>query len=160
MRTRASWVAILVYGVVGHPRPAVAQVDQQRAQAFFKEAQALCARDGGRLWGGSLCAPRVIGDARTQTFATSQPPPAAPRPRGVRYVNAPTPWGGVTWIASTWEGLANSPPWSGTRYCSSRCSTECSGGSAWAWGSWRMNRSTHSTGVIGCSSNGARSRGR
>ena len=111
MRMRPSWVAIFVCGVVGHPRPAVAQVDQQRAQAFFKEAQALCARDGGRLWGVSLCAPMVIGDARTQTFATSQPPPAAPRPGGVGYVNAPIQWGGVTWIAYTWDDLANAPPW-------------------------------------------------
>jgi hypothetical protein len=57
------------------PSTALSQVDQQRAQAFFREAQALCERDGGRLWGVSICAPMVIGDARTQTFATSQPPP-------------------------------------------------------------------------------------
>ena len=38
---------------------AVAQVDQQRAQEYFKEAQALCERDGGRLWGVSICAPMV-----------------------------------------------------------------------------------------------------
>jgi hypothetical protein len=111
MRIRASWVAIFVYGVVGHTRPAVAQVDQQRAQAFFQEAQALCERDGGRLWGVSLCAPMVIGDARTQTFATSQPPPDAPRPRSLGYVNAPIQWGGVTWIAYTWDDLVNAPPW-------------------------------------------------
>src|ERR1051326_5592538 len=30
---------------------AAAQVDQQRAQEFFREAQTLCERDGGRLWG-------------------------------------------------------------------------------------------------------------
>ena len=41
-------------------------------------AQALCDRDGGRLWGVSICAPMVIGDARTQTCAASQPPPDAP----------------------------------------------------------------------------------
>ena len=57
--------------------PAAAQVDQQRASGFFKEAQALCERDGGRLWGELICAPMVIGDARTQTFATSQLPPSA-----------------------------------------------------------------------------------
>jgi hypothetical protein len=111
MRIRASSVAILVCGVIGYPRPVVAQVDQQRAQAFFKEAQALCERDGGRFWGVSVCAPMVIGDARTQTFATSQPPPDAPRPRGVGFLNAPIQWGGVTWIAYTWDDLANAPPW-------------------------------------------------
>jgi hypothetical protein len=48
--------------VMGLALPAVAQVDQQRAQEFFKEVQALCERDGGRLWGVSLCGPMVIGD--------------------------------------------------------------------------------------------------
>ena len=37
--------------------PAAAQVDQARAEQYFKEAQALCERDGGRLWGVSLCGP-------------------------------------------------------------------------------------------------------
>jgi len=37
--------------------------------------------------------------------ATSQPPPDAPRPRVVGYVNAPFDWGGVTWIAYTWNDL-------------------------------------------------------
>jgi hypothetical protein len=111
MQIRASWVMIVVCGVLGYTRPAMAQVDQQRAQGFFREAQALCERDGGRLWGVSLCAPMVIGDARTQTFATSQPPPDAPRPRSVGYVNAPIQWGGVTWIAYTWDDLVNAPPW-------------------------------------------------
>jgi hypothetical protein len=53
----------------GHASPAVAQVDQPRAQEYFKEAQALCERDGGRLWGVSICAPMVIADRRTQMFA-------------------------------------------------------------------------------------------
>ena len=107
MRIRASWVAIFVCGVVGHTRPAMAQVDQQRAQAYFKEAQALCERDGGRLWGVSVCAPMVIGDMRTKTFATSQPPPDAPRPPVVGLVNGPVQWGGVTWAAYAWDDLVN-----------------------------------------------------
>jgi hypothetical protein len=74
MRTRAVHAGTLLYLLTAFAPPAVAQVDQQRAQEFFKEAQALCERDGGRLWGVSICAPMVIGDARTQTFATSQPP--------------------------------------------------------------------------------------
>jgi hypothetical protein len=35
----------------------------------LQEVQVLCERDGGRLWGVSLCGPMVIGDMRTQTFA-------------------------------------------------------------------------------------------
>jgi hypothetical protein len=33
----------------------VPQVDQARAAQYFKEAAVLCEREGGRLWGVSLC---------------------------------------------------------------------------------------------------------
>jgi hypothetical protein len=109
MRVPAFCTAVLAYVVMGHPPPAVAQVDQQRAQEYFKEAQALCERDGGRLWGVSICAPMVIGDARTQTFATSQPPPDAPRPKLIGLINGPIQWGGTMWAALTWDTIANWP---------------------------------------------------
>src|SRR4029450_13202202 len=73
MRISVFCTAIVAYVVMGHPPPAVAQVDQQRAQEYFKEAQALCERDGGRLWGVSLWGPMVIADAATGTTATSEP---------------------------------------------------------------------------------------
>src|SRR6185295_5922525 len=66
--------------------------------------------DGGRLWGVSLCAPMVIGDLRTRTFATSQPPPPGDRPQMVGLVNAPIPWGGVTWGAYVWDFMVNESP--------------------------------------------------
>jgi hypothetical protein len=67
--------AVLTYVVIGHPPPAAAQVDQQRAQEYFKEAQALCERDGGRRWGVSICAPhgdrrRAAADVRHQPAGT------------------------------------------------------------------------------------------
>src|SRR5437867_12946448 len=96
MRTRALHAGTLLYLLTAFARPAVAQVDQQRAQEFFKEVQALCERDGGRLWGVSVCAPMVIADRRTQTLATSQPAPAGARPQLLGVVNAPDEWGGRT----------------------------------------------------------------
>lgn len=110
MRTAASCAAILICVGMGRPSTAGAQVDQQRAQEFFKEAQALCDRDGGRLWGVSICMPMVIGDARTGTFATSQPPPAAPRPRLIGILMGPIDWGGTMWAALNWDMVANQPP--------------------------------------------------
>jgi len=110
MRIPAFRTAILAYVVIGLPPPAVAQVDQQRAQEYFKEAQALCERDGGRLWGVSICAPMVIADMRTQTFATSQPAPEGARPRVLGLVNAPVQWGGATWSAYMWDDVANRTP--------------------------------------------------
>ena len=72
-------------------------------RAVFKEAQTLCERDSGRLWGVSLCGPMVIADAATGTIATSQPAPAGDRPRVIGFVNAPVEWGGVTWSAYNWQ---------------------------------------------------------
>ena len=107
MRISAFCTAVLTYVVIGHPPPAVAQVDQQRAQEYFKEAQALCERDGGRLWGVSLCGPMVIADAATGTIATNQPAPAGDRPRVIGFVNAPVQWGGTTWAAYNWQMIAD-----------------------------------------------------
>ena len=101
---------VFLYLVAGFARLAVAQVDQQRAQEFFKEAQTLCERDGGRLWGVSVCAPMVIADRRTQTFATSQPAPEGARPRLLGLVNAPVQWGGATWGAYMWDDVVNKTP--------------------------------------------------
>src|SRR2546426_2674530 len=83
--------------------PAAAQVDQQRAEAYFKEAATICQRDGGRLWGVSLCGPMVFADARTRTVATNQPRPAAEQPRTLGFANAPLEWGGSRWAAYIWD---------------------------------------------------------
>ena len=110
MRTPMTRVIAALYLLAGIAPPAVAQVDQQRAQEYFKEARALCERDDGRLWGVSVCAPMVIVDRRTQTVATSQPPPEAARPRLLGLVNAPVQWGGATWGAYMWDDVANATP--------------------------------------------------
>jgi len=109
MRTHVIHAATLLCGLTVFPTSAPAQVDQQRAQEFFKEAQALCERDGGRLWGVSICAPIVIGDARTQTFAASRQPPSAPRPKLIGILNGPIQWGDTVWAALSWETVANQP---------------------------------------------------
>jgi hypothetical protein len=110
MRMSALCTAVVTCVVVGHPLPAAAQVDQQRAQEYFKEAQALCERDGGRLWGVSICAPMVIADRRTQTIATSEPAPDGARPPLVGLLNAPIQWGGARWTAYMWDFVVNAPP--------------------------------------------------
>jgi len=110
MRVSAFFTAISAYMVMTHSPPAAAQVDPQRAQEYFEEAQALCERDGGRLWGVSICAPMVIADMRTQTLATSQPAPDEPRPQLLGLLNAPIEWGGATWAAYMWDFVVNGPP--------------------------------------------------
>src|SRR5215475_11694994 len=89
--------------------PAAAQVDQQRADAYFKEAATICQRDGGRLWGVSLCGPMVFADARTGTLATNQPRPTAELPRMLGFTNAPIEWGGSRWAAFMWDFTTSLP---------------------------------------------------
>ena len=82
--------------------PAPAQVDQQRANGYFAEAALLCEREGGRLWGVSLCGPIVFVDPATGTIATNQPPPEADRPAALGFANAALNWGGVRWMTMAW----------------------------------------------------------
>lgn len=82
---------------------AAAQVDDARAAVYFEEAAELCEREGGRLWGRSLCGPMVFADAATGTIATNEPAPEAPRPRVLGYANAALEWGEVRWSTFVWK---------------------------------------------------------
>jgi hypothetical protein len=102
--------AFIALALTAFALPASAQVDQRLAQQYFREAQALCERDGGRLWGVSICAPMVIYDRATQTIATSHPQPAGPLPQLLGFVNAPLKWGDTTWAAFVWDFFPGRPP--------------------------------------------------
>ena len=85
--------------------PLAAQVDQQRAEAYFKQAAALCEREGGRIWGISLCGPMAFADPITQTIATNQPPPNATKPAAMGFANSAVNWGGTRWSIFAWRTI-------------------------------------------------------
>jgi len=97
--------ALLCLCLLAIPSLVRGQVDSALAQSYFREATALCERDGGKLWGVSLCGPMVFADAATQTIATSQPAPDAPRPHGLGFLNAPVTWGGTRWSTYMWTWI-------------------------------------------------------
>lgn len=99
----AAWCFGLISPSLCLVNPAAAQVDPQRAEAYFKEAATVCQRDAGRLWGVSLCGPMVFADARTRTLATNQPRPTEEQPRVLGFGNAPIEWGGSRWAAYMWD---------------------------------------------------------
>ena len=104
MRTTRLAVAVCV--LLGPAAPSIAQVDEQRAQIYFKEAAALCERDGGRLWGVSLCGPMVFADPLTKTIATNQLTPPGDRPTALGFANAAAiDWGGTRWSTYIWQGI-------------------------------------------------------
>lgn len=95
--------ALVLWTLATLAATAFAQVDQQLAAAWFEEAATLCERDGGRLWGVSLCGPMAIADATTGTLATNQPAPDATRPRSLGYANTALRWGDERWSTFVWQ---------------------------------------------------------
>jgi hypothetical protein len=83
--------------------PGLAQVDQTLAAKYFKEAEGLCKRENGKIWGVSLCGPMVIADPMTQSIATNQPIPEAKRPALLGFANTALDWGGTRWSTFVWQ---------------------------------------------------------
>lgn len=88
--------------VLAYAFPTVAQVNEQEAAAYMAEIETLCGREGGRLWGVSLCGPVVLADPTTGTIATNRPEPDAPRPRVLGFANAAMQWGDDRWVTLVW----------------------------------------------------------
>ena len=103
--TQVTVMGMLLVLALGMSTVARAQVDQVRAAQYFKEAAVLCEREGGRLWGVSLCGPMVIADAATQTIAANRPMPAANRPAVLGFANAALDWGGERWSTFVWQRM-------------------------------------------------------
>jgi len=100
--------------LVALPASAVAQPAEDSAAALtgVREFNVACRRDGGRLWGVSLCGPLVTVDGQTGlAVATEQPPEG-------RFATA-----GAVWIGQVPEGMqvANTAfDWSGRLWSSVR----------------------------------------
>src|SRR5262245_66066007 len=48
-------------------------LDPALAAQYFREAHEVCTRDGGRLWGVSLCGPMLFADPGQRAGAADQP---------------------------------------------------------------------------------------
>src|SRR5919107_1626676 len=99
MQSRHHLNALFLVALLGAATAAEAQVTPELAKRYFEEAQKLCERDAGRLWGISLCGPLVIYDPASGTRATNQPEPEGPVPRLSAFADGPVEWGGLRWFA-------------------------------------------------------------
>lgn len=88
--------------------PAAAAPDQNAARQVFAEAQAICERDDGALWGISVCGPIMIVDAEDRGVIASQQDAlgqltasgdvyVGTLPNSVVIANTPTQWSGTRW---------------------------------------------------------------
>lgn len=99
---------------------AVAQnlpIDTTLAYQYFQEAQALCNRDDGKLWGISLCAPMLFVDPKTRTTVANQADKESvltkdgnvfvgKLPAKVNIANTAIEWAGVKWSMMIFRSLS------------------------------------------------------
>ncbi len=100
---RSLSLAVLLNFSMGLVAPIVGQVDSTLAHTYFREAATLCEREGGHLWGVSLCGPMVFADAATGAIAANRRTPDGPRPRTLGFANTAVEWGGVRWATYIWQ---------------------------------------------------------
>ncbi len=85
-----------------------APIDTTLAYQYFQEAQALCSRDNGKLWGVSLCGPMLFVDRKTRTVVANQADKegiltksgnvfVGELPAKVNIANTAIDWAGVKW---------------------------------------------------------------
>lgn len=95
------------------PSPAAAAPDPADAARVFAEAQALCERDDGALWGTSLCGPILLVDYTDRAVVSNVADKegrliaagsvfTGTLPESVIIANTPTEWAGVRWTQLLW----------------------------------------------------------
>ncbi|HEX9393067.1 MAG TPA: hypothetical protein VF923_00350 [Gemmatimonadales bacterium] len=88
--------------------PLTAQVDTAAGAAALADFATACAKDGGALWGRSLCGPLYLVDPASRSVIANQPDSAhqltahgavyvGTLPAGVTPANTAVTWGGVRW---------------------------------------------------------------
>lgn len=101
------------------PAPSRAQnhaPDADLARRYFHEARTLCRRDGGRLWGKSLCGPMLFVEPSTRAVVANQPDGkgllkrrgdifVGVLPQDVNVANTAAEWAGVRWLMVMFPAL-------------------------------------------------------
>ena len=99
-----------VYALAQTPeRPIV----QSQAQQYFQEAQTLCSRDHGQLWGVSLCGPIMFVDPQSRYVVADKADAngvlkaegnvfVGYLPKDQNVANTATEWSGVHWTQILW----------------------------------------------------------
>jgi hypothetical protein len=89
------------------------EIDLVKASAYFAEAQAVCERDGGRLWGASLYGPMMFVDPETREIVANEADAngnlsaknsvfAGTLPTKLNVANTAVDWAGKRWTMLVW----------------------------------------------------------
>ena len=95
----------------------ITPIDTTLAYQYFQEAQALCSRDNGKLWGISLCGPMLFADPKTRTVVTNLADKegvlskqgnvfVGKLPAKLNIANTSFEWAGVKWSMIIFQSLS------------------------------------------------------
>ncbi len=108
MRVKSNSMFAFFATVLTFQLPVFAQTSPADIAQYFQEAQAICTRDNGKLWGISLCGSILLIDPRTRTVTANQADSegvltrdgkvfSGKLPANVNIANTATEWAGVKW---------------------------------------------------------------
>jgi len=66
-------------------------------ESAFRELDAMCAADGGRMWGKSLCGPTLLVDPKTREVTSNLETPEPTLPQSIGIANTSVEWDGKLW---------------------------------------------------------------
>jgi hypothetical protein len=98
---------------VAADEPSVSPINLGAARQQFRAAQEICGRDGGRLWGVSLCGPIMLVNPQSRQVVANQRDGegvlkedggvyTGSLPSSVNISSTPTQWTGVLWTQLIW----------------------------------------------------------
>jgi hypothetical protein len=113
----APLAALSLLTLAALPAPLSASLDLGHAQGVFQEVKVICERDGGRLWGRSLCGPVLLVDPDSRAVIANQadqdgalvaagPVFTGHLPASVDISNTPTEWSGTHWTELIWPTIS------------------------------------------------------
>ncbi len=106
-----SWVLVAALALATTPARAAIPLDQ--ALAIFQQAQAICDRDAGSLWGRGLCGPMLLVDPNDLSIVANQadkggvlkasgPVFVGALPPSEILADTPMEWSGTRWTELRW----------------------------------------------------------
>src|SRR6185437_7722591 len=116
---RLCFAILLVAAIVRTTDAQEQGIDPAKAKQYFDEARTICQRDGGKLWGKSLCGPMLFVDPDTRSVIANQADAegrliaegglfVAKLPPEISIANTEMTWAGVHWTTIMWP-LPESP---------------------------------------------------
>lgn len=110
---RLCFAILLVVAIVPAAGAQEQSIDLAKAKQYFDEAHSICERDGGKLWGKSLCGPMLLVDPDTRSAVANQADAegrltaenglfTAKLPPEIGIANTAMTWAGVHWTMIMW----------------------------------------------------------